>query len=1699
MKLKLFSILLFLGLFLFTKISYSQDTDGDGIADVTDLDDDNDGIFDANETDCSSGYITLGQTFSDNISSPGTVNSLYMYNSASINFTYELFGTATWSSGVSNNNTAGITGDYINVQAQNTDFNNGDVVVYTLVFVNGPVNNLQFKIGGIDNFDRADIVAANGGSNVPVNITDINLGANGTFSGQSVASNNGGSLANAPSNSVLISIDEPTDQIVITTGKNNGTSAAITLQFYEFTYCFLTDTDDDGTPDYLDLDSDNDGCYDVVESGGVDANNDGILDGTGFDFNGRVTGGNGGYDGTTGNEVEATEITIDNTPPNTLNAIAGDNSTISSSFRTRTTTSFSAGIPNYSFFYSSWGFSYQWYLGNPDAGGTAISVFDSNYSGATSSSLTIRNTPLSFDGNVYYLVVSCPEYICFLETYSTTLSVIDPCDPVASGNPDFDGDGISDICDLDDDNDGIIDTYECSAAISFNTPSLLTATDLNNVLVGEKVLYSNALFYQGTYYDIVLTIQSINGTFNVQCNGNLNMSVTNPNSDTYVGYSLDLVYSGTATPSNPTGEVAILYDLILQLRDNDSSAGYDYTEINGFNPSTATGTITPYLATTTELHQGGFVNSPDPAGYTLYRLDPTLVGDTTNWIDEGSSNNTDTAHWLYLEFDIFSHIDLIFGTTGSATSTALRLTQLGVDSVCDRDGYLNTLDIDSDNDGIPDNVEAQTSLGYLPPSGSINPTTGILTNYGTGIIPVDTDGDNLIDMYDSDSDNDGKPDIEENGMANIALGSDTDNDGLDDSFETTNINDPYLDVNEGIENPSDLSILPDVDFDLTIGGDLDYRDLFDINPPTYASIDFDGIDDYLSADSFIDGLSSVTIMAWVKTDSGNTSDMVIAGEDTGCKLWLGDGNRPMFTITTEGNSAVTIGFSCTAIAYDEWHHITGSYSSATGDVLLYVDGVQVDSGNVGSTGSNIDNTDNSNDNFEIGRLSTEDVSDHLYFKGDIDEVRVFDTALATSQISQMVYQEIEESGGVVRGKKVIKPIQDNGGNTIPWSNLIAYYPMTNIVTGRTSDYSGYNKWLYIHYISTIQDQTAPMPYQAINSGSWSSESTWAHGDVWDIEDPTSVNEYGIVQISNNVTINEDISFSSLVIDSGATFTIESDHALENTWYINLNGTIDLLGDSQLIQTETSDLMTGSYGKLLRRQEGVSNPYWYNYWASPVGSLRATSYKDNNTSTNNTNNSSFTLLMLKDESGANMNFTTDYTPNGRVSTFWLYTYINGLTYYDWASITKSTAISPGIGYTQKGTGAPLIEQQYIFEGKPNNGNILVDAEDRGGAGSVAGTSKTEFLLGNPYPSALDVHAFIDDNAGVIDGTLQLWQQWSGNSHNLEAYNGGYAQINKTGAVRASQFVGLEGATTGGLEGTKVPTRYLPVAQGFITEIVANGIVEFNNGQRIFIKESDANGNYNNGSVFMKGDNKKAGKSGQSKSNDSKPDSLQKIRLEFKSVTGPNTKRELLLGFSEFTTDGYDYGYEAETHDAGNNDLNLSLDGKNMNIQAYGQITPDKVVPLNFRSSGDHTFEIHISELENIPAEQDIYLRDNLTGDHFNLREGQPYRFTSEQGMFNQRLELVFQNKASTLSTEEANTEENYIYYDKNNNLFAKKLVGEVKRFALYSITGQVVMELTDVERTTLSSGLQLPNMASGTYIAVFRTDTANVITKKLIKN
>ncbi len=1265
-------------------------------------------------------------------------------------------------------------------------------------------------------------------------------------------------------------------------------------------------------------------------------------------------------------------------------------------------------------------------------------------------------------------------------------------DAKCSSVPDLDQDGIEDTLDYDDDGDGIPDSvenlgedrFECTLPpLNFENGYYDAAASSGSVgTLGAVYRFGNTI----SGYDVLMEITELTNT-----------TIANIDDDTTgikeylqttltfaaIGtpgatFKFTIVNAGTTTPSTNIFRVnGITWDCDGTSTVQESVIYYNPAAYGIENPSDLTiidlGSNNIEM-TSDDVTVNGFSTLPWLRAYYQF------VGNSfTMRMQAFTTTATSTTRQFMMSFTQCEFLDF----------NANNLTIVSGEDF-DNDGVDNHLDLDSDNDGIPDNIEAQLTTGYLAPSGTVA-ATGIDLVYGTGLDAVFTDFDFFPDFLDLDSDNDGLLDIEENGMANsISLFSDADNDGLDLLFEGSNLFDPN-DPNDDIDNPSDLTVLPDADGDLASGGDLDYRDLFNTNPPPSATIDFDGVDDYLDSDLDLSGYNQATIMAWVKLDAGfiNTSKVI----DFGNLYIKAHSSRVIFVGVNGGkvwSSKINIG---------EWVHLALVFDTSSPSKLkAYING----NGELfnSSTDASLSLPIYSSTNrFTIGARA----SDHLeLFKGNIDEVRVFDVALTEDQLQRIVYQEIENNSGTgnVRGTIIPKDIVDvSTDTTIPWTNLVAYYSMTDIKNSTTSDFSSNNNTANLNNITTVQAQTAPMPYVTLNDGNWTSENTWLHGDVWDIENTSSNKDWSIVKISNDVNTSNSHHHKGLVIDSGKTLTVNGDNLINNSWYLELNGTLDLIDDSQLIQTVNSDLVTSSTGKVLRRQEGAASPYWYNYWSSPVGATGATSLTDNNAIANNANNTDFSLQMLKDESGFGCLFTSGYTGSGNISTYWLYTFINGKTYWDWLQIPISSPLKPGVGYTQKGTGTAALEQQYLFEGKPNNGTILIDVTDVGGPGSVTNVSKTEYLLGNPYASAIDVHKFIDDNVGVIDGYLQLWQQWGGTSHNLSEYQGGYALVNKLGSTRAHQFVSFYGADNGSQDGTIVPTRYFPIGQGFIAEIVADGQVEFNNSQRVFIKESDADGSDDTGSVFSKSTKGKSSKGNASKENDT-TEAMKKIRLEFSSTLGPEARRELLLGFSDYTTDAYDYGYDAKNTETNNNDLFLDLEGQNMTIQAYASISDDKVVSLNFRSSGDNAFEIRISELVNIGANQAIYLRDNLTGTYFDLTADTAYSFSSEQGIFNDRLEIVFQSEQQSLSTEEATVTENYMYYqNKTNTLFVKKLNSNVSKLSLVNMRGQVILEMADVSRERLQNGLQFSNVSAGTYVVFMRTDTNEVLTKKIIVN
>src|SRR5210317_2180002 len=126
----------------------------------------------------------------------------------------------------------------------------------------------------------------------------------------------------------------------------------------------------------------------------------------------------------------------------------------------------------------------------------------------------------------------------------------------------------------------------------------------------------------------------------------------------------------------------------------------------------------------------------------------------------------------------------------------------------------------------------------------------------------------------------------------------------------------------------------------------------------------------------------------------------------------------------------------------------------------------------------------------------------------------------------------------------------------------------------------------------------------------------------------------------------------------------------------------------------------------------------------------------------------------------------------------------------------------------GTGSILTDQNYVFSGKPNNGDI-----------DLTLSAGNDYLVGNPYASAIDAYKFINDNSSSITGTLYFWEHWGGGNHNLGDYQGGYHLLNLSGATTAASIGSNDPDVGSGGTPVKIPGNYIPVSQGFF--VVASG--------------------------------------------------------------------------------------------------------------------------------------------------------------------------------------------------------------------------------------------------------------------------------------
>ncbi|NBL64460.1 T9SS type A sorting domain-containing protein [Flavobacterium sp. NST-5] len=828
--------------------------------------------------------------------------------------------------------------------------------------------------------------------------------------------------------------------------------------------------------------------------------------------------------------------------------------------------------------------------------------------------------------------------------------------------------------------------------------------------------------------------------------------------------------------------------------------------------------------------------------------------------------------------------------------------------------------------------------------------------------------------------------------------------------------------------------------------------------------------DFIIGEKNINLNANFTVSGWCRTSGNNGSIIAKNGAYdfyiNAAGQFVGNWNNVDRVIST------------VSVNDGKWHYVAVTFSAGT--ARLFIDGVE----NVLATA--LPNPSANSNHFTIGAVWSNKNVISKTFIGDIDEIRIWNSALSETQLRYIMNQEIEKNGTAVFGKSIPNTITKNDISSTLWNNLLIYYDMNSFYGTAVKDKSNNNFWARLKYLNNDKIvanlQTAPLPYQTVSNGNWSSTATWLNGNVQElpyglsISNPTIPIDWNIVETNHTITSNGNKNLLALSINSD-TFLATNDSKVEISHYLKINGKLDLVGKSQLIQTLNSDFDATSAGNAERDQQGTSNLYNYNYWSSPVSTINATS-----------NNGTYTVSsVFKDGTTLtpqNINFIGGYNGSGTspisIARYWLYKFQNTIgVYANWAAINENSPLFAGQGFTMKGSGAVTPTQNYTFVGKPNNGRISVNI-----------SANMSNLLGNPYLSALDATQFITDNLGVMTGTIYFWDQYGGNSHILREYQGGYAARNLTGGVVA---VANPGVMPG--SGTKIPQRFIPVGQGFWIE--ANGTggnLIFNNNQRAFIKEDEPN----SFTMFRQNNPLTEAEHFSNNQNDSvaEADEFKKIRLNY---LANGAKRDILLGFmNENATENYDPGYDGIQWDTQNNDIFFPHEAGNLVIQGVGAFDIYKRFPITLKTSQAGEVKINLTESNNFNPSQEIYVYDAQTETFYDIRN-EDFFITLNSGTHENRFSIRFTNEEN-LTTGFTNHNNIRISYAYNTDvLHIKNLNQEAIIYSVtaFNILGQEIKS-NDV-RNENQAEITIPfnGYAAGTYIFKINTDIGD-FSYKIIK-
>jgi hypothetical protein len=271
-------------------------------------------------------------------------------------------------------------------------------------------------------------------------------------------------------------------------------------------------------------------------------------------------------------------------------------------------------------------------------------------------------------------------------------------------------------------------------------------------------------------------------------------------------------------------------------------------------------------------------------------------------------------------------------------------------------------------------------------------------------------------------------------------------------------------------------------------------------------------------------------------------------------------------------------------------------------------------------------------------------------------------------------------------------------------DLVAYYKFNQSSGTLLPDNSGNGNGGTLTNMEPATDwvsSTAPIPYYTIQDGDWSDYNIWGVGQIPPIKD------WSRVVIDHDIIQDQNQGLYDLVINTGASLTINPGYGLTMFGDIaNYAGTSGLILEADA--TGMGQLIHNTIGVEATVEEYLSSQQWH-YVSSPI--------------TNATIETYFNIYL--------MNFNE---PTG----VWTYM-VNPVT----------TPMNVGNGYAAWASNALTGNTTVSYEGPLNTGDITYSSLDYTPISNNTGYN----LVGNPYPSSLEWNS--NWTTTNLDATAYFW--------------------------------------------------------------------------------------------------------------------------------------------------------------------------------------------------------------------------------------------------------------------------------------------------------------------------------------------------------